>query len=71
MGGGIIGIGINIWISICSVLYGIKPTKSPSIGTYGCFMNQTLGLNNTESVTQNILNSTMPSQMNMTEVTLG
>lgn len=59
IGGGIIGLGVNIWISVCSVLYGTKPLKSPSIGTYGCFLNQTLDVNITGSFTLNRLNSTL------------
>lgn len=44
IGGGIIGLGINVWVSIGSVLYGNKATKSPSVGVMGCPGNHSIAI---------------------------
>ena len=49
--GGLTGIVVNIWVSVGSVLYGKRTPFSPSIGTVGCFNNQTTYENYTENVT--------------------
>ena len=65
-----IGLGINLWISLGSVLYGIKTPMSPSIGTDGCFLNDTLGQNLTEAVAEHILTSTLEPEMNTSSFAL-
>ena len=42
------GIGINAWISMGSVLYGNKAPTSPSVGIDGCYNNQTILSNITD-----------------------
>lgn len=69
--GGMTGLSINIWISVCSVLYGAKPVRSPSLNTNGCLLNQTLDVNVTESFTPNRLNSMLVLEINTTDASIG
>ena len=61
IGGGVTGLGINIWVSIGSVLYGNKATKSPSIGAEGCSGNSSVVIE-----TDNLLTSTIGIVENVT-----
>ena len=51
IGGGVIGLGINVWVSVGSVLYGNKATKSPSIGVEGCPGNLSIAIATDEPMT--------------------
>ena len=51
IGGGLIGIGVNAWVAICSVMYGAKAPTSPSLGIERCegVLNTTSYISNTTS----------------------
>lgn len=55
LSGGLIGISINIWISLSNLLYGRKAAALPSVSTEMCFQNITT-LHNT---TIDIMNTTL------------
>ena len=59
--GGVTGLSINIWVSIGSVLYGNKATKSPSIGVEGCSRNSSVIIE-----TDNLLTSSIGIVENVT-----
>ena len=52
------------------MLYGARTPRSPSIGTYGCFPNTTLGQNYTTMSTGDILTSASYFKMNTTDTPL-
>ncbi|XP_059148638.1 sodium-coupled monocarboxylate transporter 1-like [Physella acuta] len=54
LSGGVIGITVNIWISLANLLYGRKAAALPSASTEMCFQNITT----LHNITTNIMNST-------------
>ncbi|KAL4239038.1 hypothetical protein ACF0H5_003742 [Mactra antiquata] len=61
LGGGVIGIAINIWIALSTIMYGKKAPQSARITTDGCLVtSSTMTYNHSVATVPNITTEYMP-----------